>query len=169
MSQEIGLTRPRPTPTTHEAEAYTASGEAPAVDVAALRAAAAEWRRNTVAKAEAKMPRRHARFATWSDLDVADLLTPADVRIDYMKDLGFPGEYPFTRGVQPTMYRSRLWTMRMFAGFGTPEQTNKRFHYLLKEGQTGLSTAFDFPTLMGYDSDSPRSLGQVGMCGLAIS
>ena len=79
-----------------------------------------------------------------------------------------PGEYPFTRGVQPTMYRGRLWTMRMFAGFGTPEQTNARFKYLLAQGQTGLSTAFDFPTLMGYDSDSPRSLGEVGMCGVAV-
>ena len=79
-----------------------------------------------------------------------------------------PGEYPYTRGVYRDMYRGRLWTMRMFAGFGTPEQTNERFHYLLKEGQTGLSTAFDFPTLMGYDSDSPRSLGEVGMCGVAV-
>ena len=88
--------------------------------------------------------------------------------MDYAKDLGLPGEYPFTRGVQPTMYRGRLWTMRMFAGFGTPAQTNERFRYLLKQGQTGLSTAFDFPTLMGYDSDSPRALGEVGMCGVAV-
>ncbi len=114
------------------------------------------------------MPPRLGRFTTWSDADVADLLTPADAPIDYMADLGFPGEYPFTRGVQPTMYRSRLWTMRMFAGFGTPEQTNERFKFLLEQGQTGLSTAFDFPTLMGYDSDSPRSLGEVGMCGVAV-
>ena len=111
---------------------------------------------------------RKARFASWSDAEMPDVLTPADVDVAYMKDLGLPGEYPFTRGVQPTMYRSRLWTMRQFAGFGTPEQTNARFHYLLKEGQTGLSTAFDFPTLMGYDSDSPRSLGEVGMCGVAV-
>ena len=86
----------------------------------------------------------------------------------YQARLGFPGQYPFTRGVQPTMYRGRLWTMRMFAGFGTPKDTNERFHYLLAEGQTGLSTAFDFPTLMGYDSDSPRALGEVGMCGVAV-
>jgi len=99
---------------------------------------------------------------------VPDVLTPADVPIDYLRDLGMPGEYPFTRGVQPTMYRGKLWTMRMFAGFGTPEQTNARFKYLLAQGQTGLSTAFDFPTLMGYDSDSPRALGEVGMCGVAI-
>jgi methylmalonyl-CoA mutase N-terminal domain/subunit len=114
------------------------------------------------------MPPRKPRFSTWSDLDVADALTPADIPLDYLRDLGMPGEYPFTRGVQPTMYRSRLWTMRMFAGFGTPEQTNERFKYLLAQGQTGLSTAFDFPTLMGYDSDSPRSLGEVGMCGVAV-
>jgi methylmalonyl-CoA mutase N-terminal domain/subunit len=114
------------------------------------------------------MPPRSAEFSTWSGLDVPDVLTPADVPIDYLRDLGMPGEYPFTRGVQPTMYRSRLWTMRMFAGFGTPEQTNQRFKFLLSQGQTGLSTAFDFPTLMGYDSDSPRSLGEVGMCGVAV-
>jgi len=151
-----------------DADHYTANGEAPAVDAATLRRAAEDWRTNVVAKAEAKVPPRRARFATWSDVEVPDLRTPAEVPIDYAKDLGFPGEYPFTRGVQPTMYRGRLWTMRQFAGFGTPEQTNLRFHYLLKEGQTGLSTAFDFPTLMGYDSDSPRSLGEVGMCGVAV-
>ena len=142
-------------------------GEVPG-DLAALRAAVAAWRKGPVAKSEAKMPGRKARFTTWSDLDVPDVLTPAEVPIDYLSELGMPGEYPFTRGVQPTMYRSRLWTMRMFAGFGTPEQTNERFKYLLAEGQTGLSTAFDFPTLMGYDSDSPRSLGEVGMCGVAV-
>jgi methylmalonyl-CoA mutase N-terminal domain/subunit len=143
------------------------NGESPG-DVEAIRRATHEWRRSAVAKAEAKMPARRARFTTWSDLEVPDLLTPADVPVDYMRDLGLPGEYPFTRGVQPTMYRGRLWTMRMFAGFGTPEQTNERFKYLLSHGQTGLSTAFDFPTLMGYDSDSPRALGEVGMCGVAV-
>ncbi len=137
-------------------------------DLAALRAATETWRKGALAKSTAKMPPRLPRFSTWSDLDVPDVLTQADVPVDYMKDLGLPGEYPFTRGVQPTMYRSRLWTMRMFAGFGTPEQTNERFKYLLAQGQTGLSTAFDFPTLMGYDSDSPRSLGEVGMCGVAV-
>lgn len=114
------------------------------------------------------MPPRQARFETWSGVAVPDVLTPADVAVDYERDLGLPGEYPFTRGVQPTMYRSRLWTMRMFAGFGSPAQTNQRFRYLLEQGQTGLSTAFDFPTLMGYDSDSPRALGEVGMCGVAV-
>jgi methylmalonyl-CoA mutase N-terminal domain/subunit len=166
MSQEVSIARPRPQPTA-DAEAYTSGGEAPA-DLAVLRAAKEAWRKGPVASAEAKVPPRLPRFSTWSDADVGDLYTPADVRLDYARDLGFPGEYPFTRGVQPTMYRGRTWTMRMFAGFGTPEQTNKRFHYLLKEGQTGLSTAFDFPTLMGYDSDSPRSLGEVGMCGVAV-
>jgi methylmalonyl-CoA mutase N-terminal domain/subunit len=173
MSQEVTITRSRPAPQArHEddnddAEAYTSGGEAPA-DVAALRAAKEAWARGPVAAAHAKLPPRTSRFSTWSDLDVGDVYTPADVDLRYGRDLGLPGEYPFTRGVQPTMYRSKLWTMRMFAGFGTPEQTNERFHYLLKEGQTGLSTAFDFPTLMGYDSDSPRSLGEVGMCGVAV-
>jgi methylmalonyl-CoA mutase, N-terminal domain len=146
---------------------FTAEGDVPG-DLAALRAATRAWREGPLAKSVARMPERKGRFSTWSDVDVPDLLTPADAPIDYLKDLGLPGEYPFTRGVQPTMYRSRLWTMRMFAGFGTPEQTNERFKYLLAQGQTGLSTAFDFPTLMGYDSDSPRSLGEVGMCGVAV-
>jgi methylmalonyl-CoA mutase N-terminal domain/subunit len=146
---------------------YTAEGEAPG-DLEGIRAAVALWRASDVARAEAKMPPRQDRFATWSGLDVPAVLTPADVSSDYLRELGLPGQYPFTRGVQPTMYRGRLWTMRMFAGFGTPEQTNERFKYLLAQGQTGLSTAFDFPTLMGYDSDSPRSLGEVGMCGVAV-
>ena len=150
-----------------EMNGFTAEGDVPG-DLAALRAATTAWREGAVKKSVAKMPERKARFSTWSDLEVPDVLTPADVKLDYMNDLGLPGEYPFTRGVQPTMYRSRLWTMRMFAGFGTPEQTNTRFKYLLAQGQTGLSTAFDFPTLMGYDSDSPRSLGEVGMCGVAV-
>jgi methylmalonyl-CoA mutase N-terminal domain/subunit len=150
-----------------DGDEFASGGELPP-DLAQLREATQAWRKGAVAKAEAKMPPRHPRFSTWSDMDVPDLLTPADVRVDYAKDLGLPGEYPFTRGVQPTMYRGRLWTMRMFAGFGTPEQTNERFKYLLAQGQTGLSTAFDFPTLMGYDSDSPRSLGEVGMCGVAV-
>ena len=155
------------TPKATESDEFSSGGESPAglLEIAAAKAA---WQKNDVAKSEAKMPPRKARFATWSDMDMPDLLTPADARRDYLSELGLPGQYPFTRGVQPTMYRSRLWTMRMFAGFGTPEQTNQRFKYLLKEGQTGLSTAFDFPTLMGYDSDSPRSLGEVGMCGVAV-
>ncbi|MEQ9321681.1 MAG: methylmalonyl-CoA mutase family protein [Polyangiaceae bacterium] len=134
----------------------------------ALRRDIAAWRDGPVAKAQARIPQRHPEMTTWSGLTVPDLVTPAEKTVDYAGDLGLPGEYPFTRGVQPTMYRSRLWTMRMFAGFGTPEQTNERFKYLVSEGQSGLSTAFDFPTLMGYDSDSPRSLGEVGMCGVAV-
>jgi methylmalonyl-CoA mutase N-terminal domain/subunit len=146
---------------------YSAEGDVPE-GVELIRVAKQQWEKTTLAKSVAKMPPRQARFSTWSDADVPDLVGPSDEKLDYLRDVGFPGEYPFTRGVQPTMYRSRLWTMRMFAGFGTPEQTNERFKYLLQQGQTGLSTAFDFPTLMGYDSDSPRSLGEVGMCGVAV-
>ena len=135
---------------------------------ARVRERAAQWRDRAVEPAVARQPLRKERFVTHSDLEVPDLLTPADFDDRYDRDLGFPGEFPYTRGVQPTMYRGRLWTMRMFAGFGTPRQTNERFRYLLDQGQTGLSTAFDFPTLMGYDSDSPRSLGEVGMVGVAV-
>src|SRR5215471_14308710 len=126
------------------------------------------WRAGPAAEATAKVPPRLALVAPWSDVEVPDLATPVDVPVDYANDLGFPGQFPFTRGVQPTMYRGRPWTMRMFAGFGTPEQTNERFKFLLSQGQTGLSTAFDFPTLMGYDSDSPRAAGEVGVCGVAV-
>jgi methylmalonyl-CoA mutase N-terminal domain/subunit len=146
-------------------------GEVPLADgesLAALRDAIAEWRRDDVARARDRQPLRKERFVTWSGIEVPDLVTPADVTVDYAADLGLPGRYPFTRGVQPTMYRGRLWTMRMFAGFGTAAQTNRRFRYLVEQGQTGLSTAFDFPTLMGYDSDSPRALGEVGLCGVAV-
>jgi methylmalonyl-CoA mutase N-terminal domain/subunit len=139
-----------------------------AAGIEALRAQLEGWRKGPVAATVDRMPLRKERFTTWSDLEVPDLATPLDAPVDYARDLGVPGEYPFTRGVQPTMYRGRLWTMRMFAGFGAPEQTNQRFKYLLEQGQTGLSTAFDFPTLMGYDSDSPRALGEVGMCGVAV-
>jgi methylmalonyl-CoA mutase N-terminal domain/subunit len=166
MAQEVHVPS-SPAKSPKDDATYTSTGEVPG-DLAALRAATQAWREGAVKKSAAKIPPRKPRFSTWSDLDVPDLLTPAELKLDYLKDLGLPGEYPFTRGVQPTMYRSRLWTMRMFAGFGTPEQTNERFKYLLEQGQTGLSTAFDFPTLMGYDSDSPRSLGEVGMCGVAV-
>jgi methylmalonyl-CoA mutase N-terminal domain/subunit len=141
---------------------------ADAQELARLRSAVAEWRAQDVAEAVAQQPLRKPRSVTWSGLEVPDLVTPADVAIDYETDLGLPGRYPFTRGVQPTMYRGRLWTMRMFAGFGTAAETNRRFRYLVEQGQTGLSTAFDFPTLMGYDSDSPRALGEVGLCGVAV-
>ena len=107
-------------------------------------------------------------FSTISGLENEPLYTSETVEIDHDRDLGYPGVYPFTRGVYPSMYRGRLWTMRQFAGFGTAEETNERFRYLLEHGQTGLSTAFDMPTLMGYDSDHPRSLGEVGREGVAI-
>ena len=152
-------------------QSFASEGEAPALGDAELeqiQSATERWRRETLAGVLRKVPLRAERFTTWSGLDVPDVVTPADIELDYLRDLGLPGEYPYTRGVQPTMYRGRLWTMRMFAGFGTPEQTNQRFRYLLAHGQTGLSTAFDFPTLMGYDSDSERALGEVGMCGVAV-
>ena len=145
-----------------------AADRQPEQDNEHLREETARWRAEQVQKAVARQPLRKERFVTHGDMEVPDLLTPADVQIDYERELGFPGEFPYTRGVQPTMYQGRLWTMRMFAGFGTPRQTNQRFRYLLDQGQTGLSTAFDFPTLMGYDSDSPRSLGEVGMVGVAV-
>jgi methylmalonyl-CoA mutase, N-terminal domain len=107
-------------------------------------------------------------FSTMSGIENEPLATPDTVEVDYGRDLGFPGDFPFTRGVYPSMYRGRLWTMRQFAGFGTAEETNERFRYLLDHGQTGLSTAFDMPTLMGFDSDHPRSLGEVGREGVAI-
>jgi methylmalonyl-CoA mutase N-terminal domain/subunit len=112
--------------------------------------------------------KRDGVFTTISGLPVEPLYSPANVDVDYERDLGSPGAPPFTRGVYPSMYRGRLWTMRQFAGFGTAEETNERFRYLLDHGQTGLSTAFDMPTLMGYDSDHPRSIGEVGREGVAI-
>jgi len=154
-------------PTSAGEEPGGAQGEVPA-DVAAIREARARWEAGTVAKVVAKSPLRQPRFTTLSDLEVPDVVTPGDLHVDYLRDLNLPGEFPYTRGIQPTMYRGRLWTMRQFAGFGTPEQTNARYHYLLAQGQAGLSVAFDFPTLMGYDSDSDRSLGEVGMCGVAV-
>jgi methylmalonyl-CoA mutase, N-terminal domain len=117
---------------------------------------------------EATPEREGELFSTISGVENEPLYSPENVQLDYERDLGWPGAYPFTRGVYPSMYRGRLWTMRQFAGFGTAEETNARFRYLLEHGQTGLSTAFDMPTLMGYDSDHPRSLGEVGREGVAI-
>jgi methylmalonyl-CoA mutase N-terminal domain/subunit len=125
----------------------------------------AEWKRELY---QAKPERQGELFSTISGLENEPLYTPDAVDIDYERDLGYPGVYPFTRGVYPSMYRGKLWTMRQFAGFGGAEETNARFRYLLEHGQTGLSTAFDMPTLMGYDSDHPRSLGEVGREGVAI-
>ncbi|MBC8334761.1 MAG: methylmalonyl-CoA mutase family protein [Anaerolineales bacterium] len=129
-----------------------------------------EWEEGTLKETTDRFPERQDRFMTTSSEEVERLYTPASIPdFDYARDLGLPGEYPFTRGVHPTMHRGRLWTMRMFAGFGTAEETNTRFKYLLDEGQTGLSIAFDLPTLMGYDTDAPEALGEFGKCGVGIS
>jgi methylmalonyl-CoA mutase, N-terminal domain len=128
------------------------------------------WRATTRAKAVSRSPERQERFETTSGIEIKDLYTPADTAaIDEDRDLGRPGEYPYTRGVQPTMYRGRLWTMRQYAGFSTAEDTNRRFRYLLEQGQTGLSVAFDLPTQMGYDSDASMAEGEVGRVGVPIS
>lgn len=130
-----------------------------------LREEVAAWR-----EAADAAPSRDAPFRTISGRDIEPLYTALDRAGSHdAEELGLPGSFPFTRGPYATMYRTRLWTMRQFAGFATAEETNQRYHYLLKNGQTGLSVAFDFPTLMGYDSDHPRSLGEVGVCGVAIS
>jgi methylmalonyl-CoA mutase N-terminal domain/subunit len=128
------------------------------------------WRETTRAASLKAAPERRERFETSSGLEIRDLYDPADTAgLDEDRDLGRPGEYPFTRGVQPTMYRSRLWTMRQYAGFATAEETNRRFRYLLEHGQTGLSVAFDLPTQMGYDSDAPEAMGEVGRVGVPIA
>ncbi|PAU84760.1 methylmalonyl-CoA mutase [Halorubrum salipaludis] len=138
-------------------------------DLAAIREAKESWEAETLDPTLDRHGERNERFATVSNREVDRLYTPADVAdVDYEEDLGFPGEEPYTRGVYPTMHRGRTWTMRQFAGFGTAEETNERFHYLIDEGQTGLSTAFDMPSLMGLDSDDPMSLGEVGKEGVAV-
>jgi len=128
------------------------------------------WEKTTLPNWIRQCPECKSEFRNHSGMLIKRVYTPEDVKdLDYIRDLGFPGEYPFTRGLHATMYRGRLWTMRMFAGYGTAEDTNKRFKYLLSEGETGLSTAFDYPTIMGYDSDHPMARGEVGVCGVAIS
>jgi len=127
------------------------------------------WEKSILNKALSKSPEREPSFKTTSHIELKRLFTPLDnADLDYANELGFPGEFPFTRGVQPTMYRGRFWTMRQYAGFATPEETNKRYKYLLENGQTGLSVAFDLPTQIGYDSDHPLSEGEVGKVGVAI-
>jgi len=127
------------------------------------------WEKETLPKSLSRMPERREKFLTCSNIEVERVYTPLNIQnFDYVRDLGFPGEYPFTRGVYPTMYRARLWTMRQYAGFGTAEQTNRRFRYLLEQGQTGLSVAFDFPTQLGYDCDHPLALGEVGKAGVSV-
>jgi len=128
------------------------------------------WEKTTLPKWIHNHPERKRNFHTTSEIPIKRLYTPEDMQnLDYLKDLGFPGEFPFTRGLHATMYRGRLWTMRMFAGYGTADQTNQRFKYLLDEGETGLSIAFDYPTIMGYDPDHPLATGEVGICGVAVS
>ena len=138
-------------------------------DLDEIRASRDEWEAETRDPTIDRFGERKERFATVSNHAVDDLYTPADVAdIDYDEDLGFPGEFPYTRGPYATMYRGRTWTMRQFAGFGTAQETNERFHYLIEHGQTGLSTAFDMPSLMGKDSDDPLSDGEVGKEGVAV-
>jgi methylmalonyl-CoA mutase N-terminal domain/subunit len=135
-----------------------------------LRESLERWEETSLQKALSSLPERADQFITTSSEPINRLYTPLDVAdLDYASSLGLPGEYPFTRGIHPTLHRSKLWTMRMFAGFGTAEETNKRFKYLLEQGQTGLSIAFDLATLMGYDTDQPEALGEFGKCGVAIS
>jgi methylmalonyl-CoA mutase N-terminal domain/subunit len=146
-------------------EALERTIERQKAELARLEEEVAAWR-----SAADAAPARNAPFKTISGRDIEPLYTPLDREgADHDDSLGLPGHFPFTRGPYGTMYRTRLWTMRQFAGFATAEETNQRYHYLLRNGQTGLSVAFDFPTLMGYDSDHPRSLGEVGVCGVAIS
>lgn len=128
------------------------------------------WEKTTLPKWIGQSPERKSEFRNHSGTLIKQVYTPEDIKdLDYIRDLGFPGEYPFTRGVHATMHRGRLWTMRQFSGYGTAEQTNQRFKYLLKEGETGLSIAFDYPSIRGYDSDHPFSKGEVGICGVAVS
>ncbi len=135
-----------------------------------LEEALHRWEEQTLKPTLARVPERAAEFTTTSLRPIQRLYTPLDIQhLDFERDIGFPGEYPFTRGIHPTMYRGKLWTMRQFAGFGTAFDTNKRFKYLLEQGQTGLSVAFDLPTLMGLDSDHPLAEGEVGKCGVAVS
>ncbi len=157
MSLDPGLRSPRGASNGHNPPMATTEGR--------RELGGDDWRRKLY---EAAPERQGELFSTISGLENEPLYTPERVELDYDRDLGYPGAYPFTRGVYPSMYRGRLWTMRQFAGFGTAEETNERFRYLLDHGQTGLSTAFDMPTLMGYDSDHERSLGEVGREGVAV-
>jgi methylmalonyl-CoA mutase N-terminal domain/subunit len=138
--------------------------------LARIRTAQAQWQEQTLDPVLRKTPERQDEFITVSSEPVERLYTPLDIAdTDFERDIGFPGEYPYTRGIHPTGYRGKLWTMRMFAGFGTAEETNARFKYLLQQGQTGLSTAFDMPTLYGRDTDHPLVEGEFGKCGVAVS
>ena len=128
-----------------------------------------EWRETALLPALKRFPERQDKFKTTSAIELDTVYTPEDMpNFDYASELGYPGEYPFTRGIQPNMYRGKIWTIRQYAGFGTAEETNQRYHYLLEHGQTGLSVAFDLPTQVGYDSDHPLARGEVGKVGVAI-
>ena len=127
-----------------------------------------EWETTTLGESIKNTPEKKERFTNLSQKVIKRIYTSLEGDIDYLNDLGFPGKYPYTRGIYPTMYRAHPWTMREFAGFGTAEETNERLKYLLKQGETGLSIAFDLPTLLGRDSDDPLSEGEVGRCGVAI-
>src|SRR5712692_7930467 len=133
-----------------------------------LAAEKAEWEAKELAEFLARQPESRPAYRTGSGLPVQRVYTPEDIAGAPADDIGLPGRYPFTRGPYPTMYRGRLWTMRLIAGYGTGADTNRRFRYLIAQGQTGLSVDFDMPTLMGYDSDDPRSLGEVGREGVAV-
>jgi methylmalonyl-CoA mutase N-terminal domain/subunit len=138
-------------------------------EIEQIQAQKQAWEQGALKKTLSRAPERQAEFATTSGIAMERVYTPLETsEQDYRRDLGFPGEYPFTRGVQPTMYRGRFWTMRQYAGFGTAEESNRRYQYLLTQGQTGLSVAFDLPTQMGYDSDSPLVAGEVGKVGVAV-
>jgi methylmalonyl-CoA mutase N-terminal domain/subunit len=129
-----------------------------------------EWEHQLYAKAIKENPERKTKFKNLSEIDIKNVYTPEDTSdLEYLNDIGFPGEFPFLRGVHPNLYRGRLWTMRQFAGFGSAEETNKRYQYLLEHGETGLSVAFDYPTLYGYDTDHKLARGEFGKCGVAIS
>src|SRR3990170_757695 len=134
-----------------------------------IREARGRWERETLRPVTAKAPERAKRFESTSGSEIERLCDPGHLEaFDYLRDAGFPGEYPFTRGVQPTMYRGRFWTMRQYAGFGDARESNRRYRFLLEQGQTGLSVAFDIPTQMGYDSDHSMAFGEVGKVGVAI-
>jgi len=135
-----------------------------------IREKRADWEKQKYVKAIRENPERKQKFTNLSDIEIKHVYTPEDVAdLEYLKDIGFPGDIPFLRGVHPNLYRGRLWTMRQFAGFGSAEETNKRYHYLLDHGETGLSVAFDYPTLYGYDTDHVLARGEFGKCGVAIS
>src|SRR5579885_440707 len=156
--------KPREAATEQEGTLYDKS------ELEHLKGDEARWEETTLKRSLERVPESKTEFTTQSGMPIERVYTPSDTAgLDYGRDLGMPGEYPYTRGVQPTMYRAKPWTMRMFAGFGTAEETNERFKYLLQQGQTGLSVAFDMATLYGYDHDHPMAIGEFGKCGVAVS